>query len=66
VELPEHGGGVADLVQSLDAQRRDQLAVAVEALERGVRGEGWRGEDGRVGGPETREHVDLLECVLHD
>jgi hypothetical protein len=62
--LPEGGGRVADLVETLDAQRGDELAVAVEVLEGLVAGQGGRGEDCWVGLAEAGEEVDLLEGGL--
>jgi hypothetical protein len=42
VQLAEHGGRVADLVQALDGERGDEAAVAVVVMVRMVREGGGR------------------------
>lgn len=63
VEPPQVGHRVADLVQALDAEGRDQLALREGRL--GGRAVQDAGEGVGVRGLQARDHVDLLQCELH-
>lgn len=63
VEPPQVGHRVADLVQALDAEWRDQLALCEGRL--GGLAVHDAGEGVWVRGLQARDHVDLLQCELH-
>lgn len=63
MEAPQVGRRVADLVQALDAERRDQPAPREGRL--GGRAVHDAGEGVGVRGLQARDHVDLLQRELH-